>query len=266
VDGPCLDIADTELQDAAASSPWAGPFIAKNVWVNPEGAEFRDHYKVMERAFARGGAAAVDAVVRDGFDRFTRAIPAGKTAAESLAWGWEQYRAGRLLEARTAYLHVLHRDPTNAEAVSRLGILAVAMKAPLWALDLMRRAVALDPQSAAYRANLGLLLLRQGKPAEAEPELRKSLELSPDEPLVRANLGLALALLGKADEALAACRAAVAAGPGLALAHVRLGQALALAGRTAEARAALEAALAINPDHAEARHALGQLVAAPASP
>ena len=59
--------------------------IARNVWHNPFGQEFKDHYKVMGRAFAREGMAGVEEVAKDALERQKQTQPSDKTIEECLA-------------------------------------------------------------------------------------------------------------------------------------------------------------------------------------
>src|SRR5207249_2449817 len=121
---------------------------------------------------------------------------------------------GKYKEARFVYWHIIDRDPKNAEAVSRLGLLtATALKSPGPAAQLLAQAVALQPNSAIYQANLGEALRLVGRFNEALLALQASLRINPNDPNVLSNAGLTLGQLGRSEEGLAACRAAVGMNP-----------------------------------------------------
>jgi hypothetical protein len=175
--------------------------IARNVWHNPVGQEFKDHYKVMGRAFARQGFEGVESVMRDGLERQKGTQPADKTIEECLQLGREKQFSGRLIEARDIFFHVLSRDPKNAAAPNALGHLALAMNLKAMAQNMMTQAIMLQPGSAAYRKDLGELLLGMNRFAEAEGLLRSALQIQPADPLIMAQLGRAVAQQGRAAEA-----------------------------------------------------------------
>jgi tetratricopeptide (TPR) repeat protein len=237
-------------------------YIAKNVWHNADGSEFRNHYKVLERAFERDGLDGVEAAIRAGGERHAAAVPRGKTVPEYLDLAYRYHRQGKYLEARDVYFHLLRLDPNNAEVASRFGILAASMGLSNLAMNLMTRAVALQPQSAAYHGNLGETLRRAGQLPEAEASFRSALMIDPNDPQARSNLGMILAQQGRLDEGLQLCRAALAIGSKFAPVNYRLGWVLAQTGAREEARKFYQAALAIDPRYADAWRGLQELATA----
>jgi len=239
--------------------------IARNIWRNPTGYEFNDHYKVLARAFARDGMAGVEQAVEEARGRQEALLPKDKSIAQCLDLGYQRLLEQKYTEARQVYMHVLSRDPGNAEALCRLGIVAACTGTPTIALELMSRAVALQPQSPSYHSNLAELLRRLGRLSEAEAALRNSLRLNPNDPQVLSNLGLTLAQQGRSEEGLEACRAALAMGISMPSAHHRMGLILARQGKYEQARLSHEAALALDPNFAPSRRALQELPPASAS-
>jgi Flp pilus assembly protein TadD len=237
--------------------------IAGNIWHNPAGSTFGDHYKVLARAFDREGQGGVSDVIREASDRQRLAIPSDKPIPECLGVGAQYLRRHQYDQAKAVYHHVLSRDPNNAEALSRLGICVACSGQPAVGLKMMSEAVALQPRTATYQTNLGEMLRLLGRFEEAEDAFRTSLELEPREPQVLSALGLTLAQQGRWAEALEACQAAVRLNPRAAMCHLRLGDVLAHQGKTAEARAAYQAALALDPAFDDAKRAL-QALAPPA--
>ena len=250
---------EAERRELERGISTSASFIANNVWNNPAGHEFKDHYKVMGRAFAVDGMAGVKQIVQEAGERLQKCLPRDKSIAQCLNMGYEQQMAGNFVEARTIYQHVVSRDPQNAEAWMRLGIVAACVEAPLDAIDLMKRAIAIRPQWPYYHANLGETLRRAGRYDEAEASLRASLQINPKNPDALSNLGVCLAHQGRADEALQACRAALAVAQPSPILHHRMGLALGLIGKPNDARASHEKALALDPGYADAKRAIGAL-------
>jgi tetratricopeptide (TPR) repeat protein len=233
--------------------------IAEHIWHNPTGVGFNNHYKVLARAFARGGNAAVKETVQDAVERHERAFPRDKSIAECMALGSQRLKEQMYQQACEIFDYVVERDPANAAAHSALGICYSSMGNLKYALDAMKRAVTLRPGSANYHTNLGEFLRRQGRLLEAEASFRAALSLNPTDPEILSVLGLALAEQGRAAEALEAYAAALATGVPLPPARLGIGKILAGQGRYQEARAHFEAALAIAPTFSPARRALQDL-------
>jgi Flp pilus assembly protein TadD len=236
----------------------AKAFIAKDVWYNGSGAEFSDHYRVLARAFAREGKPAVQKTIDQAVKHVQSVVPLGKTIPEYLDLAYQYHRQGKPLEAQEVLFKVRAADPGNAEAASRLGVIAGSAGLGQLAVKMMRQAVAKQPDNPVYHNNLGVALRRMGVLADAEASFRTAARLNPADPVLISNLGLTIALQGRGEEGLAACRAAVALGTGSAPAHFRLGQVLSQLGREGEARSQYEATLAIDPAFAPARQALAR--------
>ena len=235
--------------------------IASNVWQNPAGYAFNNHYKILARAFSREGLAGVEAEAREGFAVHQSSIPRDQPVSQCLAQGHQLLKAEKYREARAIYAHVLEREPDNPEALARLGVVAACLDVPMVGVKLMRRAVELAPRSALYRTNLAEVLRRIAQFDEAEKEFRAALQLSPNDPYVMSNLGLTLAQQGRFAEGVQLCRAAVAAAPQLPATHFRMAAILALQGHPDGARAFYQAALALDPTFSEAQRALKELPA-----
>src|SRR5438105_2713472 len=66
----------SELQRGIANST---TYVSNNVWHNPEGGQFSNHYKILSRTFMREGVEGVEKAVREALDRRRQASPQGKT-------------------------------------------------------------------------------------------------------------------------------------------------------------------------------------------
>jgi len=233
--------------------------IADNVWHNLDGAPLSSHYKVLARAFARGGNEGVEEVVDQALERQRLTLPRDKPVSEVLALGRQRLSEDRYDEARTIFTDVLERDPDNVDAMSHLGICFACRGSPMVGLKLMTQAVALQPRSAACHANLGEMLRLMGRYKEAEAHLRSAWQLSPNDPGLLSTLGLTLAQQGRTTEGLEACRSALAMNPKLPVLHLRVGLILAQELKHRDARQAYESALALDPAFFPARRALQEL-------
>lgn len=237
----------------------AKSFIAKNVWQNPGGAEFNDHYRTLARALARGEESDVCRTIDQAVDYVNGAVPTGKSVSQYLELAFQFQKQGKLLEAREALFRVRMLAPANPEAASRLGIVAGSMGLPELAVQMMSQAVAIQPRNPAYRNNLGVALRKTGRLAEAEAAFKASLEIQPSDSLVMSNLGMTIAEQGKMDEGLALCRRALEINRQLPVVHYRAGLVLAQLGNLAEARTNFQAALALDANYSPAIEAMENL-------
>jgi len=237
----------------------AGPQIARNIWHNPVGFEFNDHYKMMARAFSRGGMEGLEDEVRRAVERHKMGLPHDKPISEILEMARKFLADGEYIKARALYFHVIDREPENAHALCQLGIVVACMQSPMLALDLMSKAVKLQPQSAYFQANLGELLRTMERYPEAEAAFRASLQLDPNDPNVLSGFALAIARQGRLQEAVQACRVALKLAPQSAIVSSRMGTILAIGGQPAGARAYFETALRFDPNYQEARRGLESL-------
>jgi tetratricopeptide (TPR) repeat protein len=240
--------------------------IAENVWRNSAGHAFNDHYKVLSRAFAEGGMEDVRAVIQDARARGEQSLPREKSIPECLQIATQKFAAAMPDEAAAIFQHVLTRDPNNAEATFRLGMIATAKGVPLVALPMLARAVELEPRSAFYHGTLGDQLRNLGRYREAEGAFRAALRLSPGDPVILSFLGLTLAMQGRTSEGLQAVRAALAAAPRLPVANSTAGSIYAQLGQHAEALSHYRAVLEVDPNHREARQAMQRLSSATSQP
>jgi tetratricopeptide (TPR) repeat protein len=233
--------------------------IARNIWRNPAKYAFNDHYKMLARAFERDGDAGVEEVIDSALARRESWLPTDKPIAECLEMGRQREGEGKYREAFAIYNLVLGRDPENADAANRMGVIAASTEKPMLAMELMSRAITLSPNSAKYHADMGELLRRLGRFSEAEAALSHSLTLSPDDPQVLSNLGQTLAKQGRIAEAIALCRQALTVDPRHAMGHYRMGLILVDQGKYDGARGYFEAALKFAPGFEEARRRLNEL-------
>lgn len=230
--------------------------IATNVWRNPFGYAFNNHYKILAGIFSREGAQGVKREIRDAARTTREQLPANKSIAQYMEMGAEHFKQRRLMEAKRLYVHVLSSDPQNAEAVSRLGIIAACEGMPLLALKLMTQAAAISPANASYHTDLGELYRRMGRFAEAEASLRQSLRLDQNNPQVWSNLGLVLLEMGRNAEAAEACRIALSLNPTGPLPYARMGETLLRNGELESARSYFQKALSIDPKCEEAQRGM----------
>ena len=159
---------------------------------------------------------------------------------------------GKLAQAETTYRAILAQDPSNANALHKLGVILTRRKNPAAAVEFLQRAVALRPRTAAAHASLGNTLRALKQHEEAVASYERALALKPDSVAVLNNRGATLRILRRYEEALASYERALALEPGDAGLHNNRGNVLLALRRHEEALASYQRALALKPDHAGA--------------
>src|SRR5437763_1244451 len=111
----------SELQRGIANSTTS---VSNNVWHNPEGRQFSNHYKILSRTFMREGVEGVEKAVREALDRRRQAFPQGKTLPQLFELAEQFQNEGKHIEAMDIYAAIRMADPRNAEASRRFAMLA----------------------------------------------------------------------------------------------------------------------------------------------
>ncbi|MBB3609115.1 GNAT family N-acetyltransferase [Rhizobium sp. BK602] len=115
-----------------------------------------------------------------------------------------------------------------------------------------RAAIAANPSDFDAVHRLGILLMLRGEAREAEVEIMRALELRPDSAAAHCTHGNILAAFRDFEGAIVRYDRTIALDPSHAVAHNNKGNALRHLGRPDEALASYEKALAIRPDYRQA--------------
>ncbi|HSZ55214.1 MAG TPA: tetratricopeptide repeat protein, partial [Tepidisphaeraceae bacterium] len=166
-------------------------------------------------------------------------------------------RSGKIPEAERMYVRVLKEQPTCAEALHFLGLVAMRRGKLDKALELVRRSIEIDPSRADYHNNLATVLGRMNAAVEALGASQRAIDLRDDFAEAWSNKGVALEKLGRLDEAVEAYRHAVAVREDYAEALANLGNGLSRMGQHDEACARLRRVAELRPRDAGARKNLG---------
>ena len=162
------------------------------------------------------------------------------------------HRQGKLDEAARLYRHIVEKDPSHAEALLWLGVIALQKGDPAAAADLTGRAVTLDPGNATAHTQAGNALRAMSRPEAALASYDRALALKSDYPEALVNRGAVLRDLKRPEEALASFERALALRPAFPEALYNRGNALRDLKRPEEALASYDRALASRPAFAEA--------------
>ena len=185
--------------------------------------------------------------------------PLSQVLGAKLEAALSHHQAGRLDQAKPLYAAILSQEPSHAEALRFLDIIAYQEGDSHQAVALIGKAIALRPDFFEAHSNLGLAHHALGQFDEAVASYRKALDIKPDCVEAHNNLGLTLHDLGKLDAAVAGYTKALAIKSDFTEAHNNLGNSLRDLGQLEEAAASYRKALAINPGFAEAHFNLGRL-------
>lgn len=140
--------------------------------------------------------------------------------------GLAHHRAGRLAEAAEVYRRVVDADPTNADALHYLGVIASQKGDQAASVDLITRAIALKSDAPKFHNNLGVALRELKRFAEAEASFRRALELNPDFIDAENNLAGLLSSQNRHAQAVEAFRKILKRNPNFADGWNQLGVAL----------------------------------------
>jgi hypothetical protein len=123
------------------------------------------------------------------------------------------HRIGRLDEAERAYQRILAADPSHAQTLHLLGMIAAQRGNYERAEELIARSLELAPLVAEAHYNLGVALQGQRRTEDAAGAYRRALELKPDVAATHLQLSVALQELGQPTDAFAALERALALDP-----------------------------------------------------
>lgn len=165
--------------------------------------------------------------------------------------------AGRLDEAERAFAEIVARNPREHRALQALAVIALRSDRPDFALECVRRALALDRRNPEYLNMLGIACGACGQTEDAVAAFRRAVRERPAYADAHCNLGIALRRLGRFGEATGALRRAATLAPESVGAHIQLGKGLLDAGDPEAAADSFRTAAALDPRNAEALDHLG---------
>ena len=208
----------------------------------------------------RGGPAAKPGAAGTNTDRFETAKTDPPIAADT------RFAAGQLAESRGStaaainqYREAVNRDPKNAAAMYRLGVLLAETKRYGEAVDVWKRYIKVTGESAEAYSNLGFCYELMGRGQEAEAAYLKGVKKNPSSVPCRVNYGLMLVRRGRLGEGKVQLGAVLEP----AEVHYNLGSVYEATGRKEQAKAEYRAALQQDPQFADAVKRLDELECGP---
>ena len=105
-----------------------------------------------------------------------------KTKQNKLQEAITLHDAGLLPEAKKLYRKVLRKQPTQAEALYRLGLIALQENKSEEAADLIANAIRIKPHQSDYHCNLAVALMGLGQTDQALENWETAITLNPSNP------------------------------------------------------------------------------------
>jgi tetratricopeptide (TPR) repeat protein len=165
--------------------------------------------------------------------------------------------APQMIRAALAYQRILATNPSHAEALIGMSLIALAGGQTEHAIRMARAALAATPGIGAGWIALGQALKATGQFDDAEQAFNQALRSGGVSSLARMGLGELKLASGRPSEAIVEFEIALCRRPLFACAHLGLGNALAILGKFAQALDHYRNALSLRPRYAEAEFAAG---------
>ncbi|MFH1303566.1 MAG: tetratricopeptide repeat protein [Planctomycetota bacterium] len=162
---------------------------------------------------------------------------------------------GQFATAQQTYRVMLQRNPKNATALNRMGIVCSKMGKHDLATNYLMEAVKIQPDNAKYLTDLGYALYLQNDLPAAEIALEESIKRDPSSKRSFNNMSLVLGHQGRMAEAYQIARSVMSAEE----AHANIGYICLQRGMLDEAAQHYTRALEINPDLDSVKEAIVQV-------
>lgn len=206
----------------------------------------------------------------------------------------QMHQSGDLASAELRYREILAVDPSHADALHLLGLIAYQAGQFDMAVDFIQKAIGRNPMMPHYQNNLGSALLslerideavrcfgeavrlksdyieaynnlgnamkKKGEMEKAKDYYRKATDINPDYLPVLNNLANLLKEEGKLDDSVIYYKKAISLDPGIAETYFNFGNALKDLGRLDDAVEQYGTAIALRPDFAEVYSNLGNIL------
>lgn len=114
-----------------------------------------------------------------------------KTAQGAMTLAEQHFRAGRLADAEVVLRDLLRREPSNADAVFALGLLAYSANKLDAAIQLLESAIEINPNAGRFHTNIAAMYGQRGESAKAIEHGRIAIALQPQLSEPHNNLGVA---------------------------------------------------------------------------
>jgi tetratricopeptide (TPR) repeat protein len=232
-----------------------------------ERAEYENKLRRYEQEFNRATQAKypLHQAVIDGLKSFQQQLELTCKDVEQIehsliSSGDASYKQGKLEEAIFSYKTKLQLDPSNIDALNKLGDIFDEQGKLEEAILEYQKAIKIDPNNAIAYANLGCILTKKGNSNEAIIQCQKAIHINSKCALAYNNMGVALTMQGNWDEAVTHYRKAIKLDPEYALSYSNLGWILAKQGDFNEAVKECQKAISLKPNDADVHLILGSIL------
>ena len=179
-------------------------------------------------------------------------VAQGSSVLPNLQSAIALHQKGQLGQAESIYQQLLGIDPTNADALHLLGVIALQTGHHKNAVDNIGKAIEINPNVASYYSNLGVALKELKQLDAAVASYDKAIALKSDYAEAYSNRASALKELDQLDAALISSEKAIELKPNYADAYLNKGNALQDLKRLDAAVASYDKAIELKPNFAEA--------------
>lgn len=180
-----------------------------------------------------------------------RGATAPGTLANQFATAVAQHRAGAFAEAERSYRTILSLDPSHADSLHNLGLIALQRGDAGSAANLIGKAIAANDGVAEFHYNMALAFRALGQMDQVAAQLERAIALRGDHMLALLNLGNVRREQGKPVEAIVFFERALTIDPNLVPARFNLANLQVQQGQRDAAIANFEKILATDPNHTE---------------
>lgn len=164
---------------------------------------------------------------------------------------------GRLDSARTIYQQLLAVFPTHSDAWHMLGVITAQSGDPIFALELISKAIEASPSNLSAYVSRGNLMLRLKRYQNAIDSYDRALAIKPDYAEMYFNRGIALYKFQQYFAAIDSFERAIAYAPQVAESYINRGLVLFDLKQYQTAIDSFDHAIAIKPDSADAHYNRG---------
>jgi protein O-GlcNAc transferase len=125
----------------------------------------------------------------------------------------ELHRQGQLDQAKIIYKRILDVDPTNADALHLLGVVACQKGHHQLAFDFITKAIEANPKHEVYHSNLGIALNGLKKLDDALASFDEAIAINPSYAEAYSNRGITLKELKQLHAAVSSYEKAISLAP-----------------------------------------------------
>ncbi|MCR4430299.1 MAG: tetratricopeptide repeat protein [Tepidanaerobacteraceae bacterium] len=126
--------------------------------------------------------------------------PASDMAEDLMSQGRKLLNLGDYDRAKEVFCKVIRREPANAEAYNKLGVISARLGDLEEAKNMFLKALEIKPDYSSAASNLGNIFFESGDMDKAEEYYKKAAAMDPDNPVPYNNLAVMYKKMKKIDK------------------------------------------------------------------